>query len=158
MLPAGRHVVLRPPTQGSSMRKFAALALAICMAGAVHAQKPLPNDAPKGKRWVVCSMRFMPSWTTLYAGQYLMDYDDSKRSETNEAIKQKFLAEYLPKLPADQPGIKGKLDVTNCNGFQSRSEWAAFSAGIKERRHPRTDFVPSFAKGYVSSKEHIDRE
>jgi hypothetical protein len=137
--------------------KLAVLALALGAAGAVQAQKALPNDAPPGKRWVVCQMKFMPGFTVLYAGQYLMDYDDSKRSETNEAIKNKFLAEYLPKLAADQPGIKGKLDHTNCNGFRSRGEWAAFSEGVKQRRNPRTEFVPTFAKGYVSSKEHIDR-
>ena len=147
------------------MKKLFFAILCALLATSALAQKPaksLPNEAPKGKRWMACYLEFrndkeMYPQKTIVAGSWLVDVPADRRSETEEALKEKFLSEYLPIAPSEKPDV-GVFKRALCNTFESRGEWAGFVQWIKEGRHFRTDFVPSFSKGFVSSREHIDRQ
>lgn len=147
------------------MKKLFIATMCAMMASAALAQKPaanLPNDAPKGKRWMACYLEFASGTKkygpdeTMVAGYWLVNVPEDKRKETEEALKEKFLAEYLPVAPSEKP--VGQFKRALCTSFKSRGEWAGFVQWVKERRHFRTDFQPSFSQGFVSSREHIDRE
>lgn len=106
---------------------------------------------------MACTLKFMPSFTVLIAGYWLVEVPEDRRKETEKELQDKFLAEYLPKLSADQPAIKGKLDHTMCTSYKRRSEWADYSQAIKDKSYPRTDFAPSFARNFESTRMHIQQ-
>lgn len=144
-----------------------AAVLAATMSSAAQATT-FPDDAPPGKMWMSC---FVSLKDTEYGaknpialgGYWLIDVPEGTRKETVDRLKAQWLDEYLDRIPAEFPGfvarvVNGQVYDARCGSYSSRSDWAAYAAHVKEPVTSqgvfRSDFVPSFAEAWVSTREH----
>ena len=105
------------------------------------------------------------NWRRGFAvgGYWLVDVPADARKETEARLRAKWLEEYVGRIPSEFPGtvaakqFNGDYDA-RCTSYKSRGEWASYAAHVKEpvtsTRVLRSDFVPSFAQGWVSTREH----
>jgi hypothetical protein len=128
----------------------------------------LPNDAPDGKRWMSCFIRLMDTGRGFnrpiaLGGYWLIDVPDGTRKQTEDRLKAQWLDEYVQRIPSEFPGFiaetaNGGVSDARCTSYGSRSEWAAFVAHVKEpvtsQSVLRSDYVPTFAEAWVSTREH----
>lgn len=145
----------------------AAAVLAAVTSGAAQAAS-FPDEAPAGKMWMSC---FVSLKDTAYGakspialgGYWLIDVPEGTRSETLNRLKAQWLEEYLDRIPAEFPGfvprmVNGEVSDARCGSYYSRSDFPAYGAHIKEpvtsQSVFRSDFVPSFAEAWISTREH----
>jgi hypothetical protein len=145
---------------------IAAAAAAVFSSGAVAAQ--FPDDAPDGRMWMSC---FISLKDTEYGsknpialgGYWLIDVPEGTRSETLNRLKAQWLNEYLDRIATEFPGFvartqNGAVSDARCGSYYSRSDFPAYGAHIKEpvtsQSVFRSDFVPSFAEAWISTREH----
>ena len=141
------------------------------LAGALYASAAtasLPDDAPDGKRWMSCFIKLKDTGDgykrpIAVGGYWLIDVPDGTRKETEDRLKAQWLDEFVGRIPSEFPGFvadtyNGTVSDARCGSYSSRSEWAAFAAHVKEpvtyQGVLRSDFVPSFAEAWVSTREH----
>jgi hypothetical protein len=128
----------------------------------------LPNEAPEGKRWMSCFIRLTDTdrgfnRPIAVGGYWLIEVPDGTRKETEDRLRGEWLGEYVNRIPSEFPGFvaqktNGAVSDARCTSYESRSEWAAFVAHVKEPVSSqsvfRSDYVPSFAEAWVSTREH----
>lgn len=127
-----------------------------------------PDEAPAGKMWMSC---FVSLKDTEYGakspvalgGYWLIDVPEGTRKETVDRLKAQWLDEYLDRIPAEFPGfvprmVNGEVYDARCGSYYDRSDWPAYAAHVKEPVTSqgvfRSDFVPSFAEAWISTREH----
>lgn len=117
----------------------------------------LPNEAPEGKRWMGCWIRLQfPDYTSKkgVAGYWLVDAPDESdgRNEAISRYKEQWITEYTPVLTSEYPGFS-KFE-SGCVSWKTRGEFPSYAAWSHDKLSQafRSDFVPSFSKGFVSSK------
>jgi len=145
----------------------AAAVLTVTLSSAAHAAT-FPDEAPAGKMWMSC---FVSLKDTQYGakspialgGYWLIDVPEGTRKETVDRLKAKWLGEYLDRIPAEFPGfvprmVNGEVYDARCGSYYDRSDWPAYAAHVKEPVTSqgvfRSDFVPSFAEAWISTREH----
>lgn len=150
------------------MLRLVALGLvALSWSGASVAE--LPNEAPEGKRWMSCFIRlkdanaqYSPRAIAL-GGYWLIDVPEGTRSETEKRLRDQWVDEYVSRIPSEFPGKiadpqNGSGYDARCGSYESRGEWSSYAAHVKEpvtsQGVLRSDFVPSFAEAWVSTREH----
>ncbi len=148
--------------------------LHVCVAAVVAAAlssaaqaATFPDTAPDGKMWMSC---FISLKDTEYGskspialgGYWLIDVPEGTRSETLNRLKAQWLEEYLDRIPAEFPGfvprmVNGEVSDARCGSYYDRSDFPAYGAHHKEpvtsQSVFRSDFVPSFAEAWISSRE-----
>jgi hypothetical protein len=96
-------------------------------------------------------------------GYWLIDVPEGTRKETVDRLKAQWLKEYLNRIPAEFPGFvprmaNGEVYDARCGSYYDRSDWPAYAAHVKEPVTSqgvfRSDFVPSFAEAWISTREH----
>ena len=127
-----------------------------------------PDDAPDGKMWMSC---FISLKDTEYGskspialgGYWLIDVPEGTRTETLNRLKAQWLDEYLDRIPREFPGFvartqNGEVSDARCGSYYSRSDFPAYGAHHKEpvtsQSVFRSDFVPSFAEAWISTREY----
>jgi pyruvate/2-oxoglutarate dehydrogenase complex dihydrolipoamide acyltransferase (E2) component len=145
----------------------AAAVLAAASSSAAQAAT-FPDEAPAGKMWMSC---FISLKDTQYGaknpialgGYWLIDVPEGTRKETLDRLKAQWLKEYLNRIPAEFPGFvprmaNGEVYDARCGSYYDRSDWPAYAAHVKEPVTSqgvfRSDFVPSFAEAWISTREH----
>jgi hypothetical protein len=145
----------------------AAAVLAAASSSAAQAAT-FPDEAPAGKMWMSC---FISLKDTQYGaknpialgGYWLIDVPEGTRKETVDRLKAQWLKEYLNRIPAEFPGFvprmaNGEVYDARCGSYYDRSDWPAYAAHVKEPVTSqgvfRSDFVPSFAEAWISTREH----
>jgi hypothetical protein len=145
----------------------AAAILAVTLSSAVQAET-FPDQAPAGKMWMSC---FVALKDTEYGaknpialgGYWLIDVPEGTRKETLDRLKAQWLDEYLDRIPAEFPGFvprmaNGEVYDARCGSYYDRSDFPAYGAHHKEPVTSqgvfRSDFVPSFAEAWISSREY----
>ena len=151
------------------MRVFlsvAAALAAVSSSGALAAQ--FPDDAPDGKMWMSCfiSLKDTESGSKspiALGGYWLIDVPEGTRSETLNRLKAQWLEEYVGRISAEFPGYvartqNGEVSDARCGSYYSRSDFPAYGSHHKEPVTSqgvfRSDFVPSFAEAWISSREY----
>ena len=143
--------------------------MAVCglIAAVPASAQDLPVEAPEGKRWMSCFVRLKDpngsQGSIAVGGYWLVTVPDGARSATETELKAKWLEEYVPRVPKEFPGktavqrYNGDWDA-NCTSYRSRQEWPNFVRHVKEplssKSVLRSDYVPSFSTGHVSTREH----
>lgn len=150
------------------MRLITALSLFALVASPAAAAE-LPNDAPEGKRWMSCFIALKDANTTYsprtiaVGGYWLIDVPADARRETENRLRDVWVNEYVSRIPSEFPGKiadtqNGTGYDARCGSYESRGEWASYAAHVKEpitsTSTLRSDFVPSFAEAWVSTREH----
>jgi len=145
----------------------AAAILAVALSSAVQAAT-FPDEAPAGKMWMSC---FVALKDTEYGaknpialgGYWLIDVPEGTRKETLDRLKAQWLDEYLDRIPAEFPGFvpriaNGQVYDARCGSYYDRSDFPAYGTHHKEPVTSqgvfRSDFVPSFAEAWISSREY----
>ena len=144
---------------------IAAAVAAVSSSAAVAAQ--FPDDAPDGKMWMSCfiSLEQADGYQSPIAlgGYWLIDVPEGTRSETLNRLKAQWLDEYVDRIPAEFPGFvartqNGEVSDARCGSYYSRSDFPAYGAHHKEpvtsQNVFRSDFVPSFAEAWISTREY----
>jgi len=141
--------------------------LAAALSSAVQAET-FPDRAPDGKMWMSC---FVSLKDTQYGsknpialgGYWLIDVPEGTRTETLNRLKAQWLDEYLDRIPAEFPGFvprmaNGEVYDARCGSYYDRSDFPAYGTHHKEPVTSqgvfRSDFVPSFAEAWISSREY----
>jgi hypothetical protein len=144
-----------------------AAVLAAALSSAVQAEA-FPDRAPDGKMWMSC---FVSLKDTEYGsknpialgGYWLIDVPEGTRTETLNRLKAQWLDEYLDRIPAEFPGFvprmaNGEVYDARCGSYYDRSDFPAYGAHHKEPVTSqgvfRSDFVPSFAEAWISTREY----
>lgn len=144
-----------------------AAVLAAALSSAVQAET-FPDRAPDGKMWMSC---FVSLKDTEYGaknpialgGYWLIDVPEGTRKETLDRLKGQWLNEYLDRIPAEFPGFvprmaNGEVYDARCGSYYDRSDFPAYGAHHKEPVTSqgvfRSDFVPSFAEAWISTREY----
>jgi hypothetical protein len=144
-----------------------AAVLAAALSSAAQAAS-FPDYAPDGKMWMSC---FVSLKDTEYGGKnpialggyWLIDVPEGTRTETLNRLKAQWLDEYLDRIPAEFPGfvpriVNGQVYDARCGSYYDRSDFPAYGAHHKEpvtsQSVFRSDFVPSFAEAWISSREY----
>ncbi|MGN6155317.1 MAG: hypothetical protein ACTHN4_06250 [Sphingomicrobium sp.] len=144
-----------------------AAVLAAAMSTAAQAAT-FPDEAPAGKMWMSCFVflkdtEYGAKNPIALGGYWLIDVPEGTRKETVDRLKAQWLDEYLDRIPAEFPGfvarmVNGQVSDARCGSYSSRSDWAAFASHIREpvtsQTVFRSDFVPSFAEAWISTREH----
>lgn len=150
------------------MRLITALSLLAILSSPATAAE-LPNEAPDGKRWMSCfirikdaNARYSPQAIAV-GGYWLIDVPADARAETEKRLRDVWVDEYVSRIPSEFPGKiadsqSGSGYDARCTSYKSRGEWSSFVAHVKQPVTStsvlRSDFVPSFAQGWVSTREH----
>jgi hypothetical protein len=141
---------------------------AAALSSAAQAATTFPDRAPDGKMWMSC---FVSLKDTEYGaknpialgGYWLIDVPEGTRTETVNRLKDQWLDEYLDRIPTEFPGFvprmaNGQVYDARCGSYYDRSDWPAYAAHVKEpvtsQSVFRSDFVPSFAEAWISTREH----
>jgi len=144
-----------------------AAVLAAALSSAAQAGS-FPDHAPDGKMWMSC---FVSLKDTEYGaknpialgGYWLIDVPEGTRAETLNRLKAQWLEEYLDRIPAEFPGFvartqNGEVSDARCGSYYDRSDFPAYGAHHKEpvtsQSVFRSDFVPSFAEAWISTREY----
>jgi hypothetical protein len=144
-----------------------AAVLAAALSSAAQAAA-FPDEAPAGKMWMSC---FVSLKDTEYGaknpialgGYWLIDVPEGTRKETLDRLKAQWLDEYLDRIPTEFPGfvpriVNGEVYDARCGSYYDRSDFPAYGAHHKEPVTSqgvfRSDFVPSFAEAWISSREY----
>jgi len=144
-----------------------AAVLAAALSSAAQAGS-FPDHAPDGKMWMSC---FVSLKDTEYGaknpialgGYWLIDVPEGTRTETLNRLKAQWLDEYLGRIPAEFPGFvartqNGEVSDARCGSYYDRSDFPAYGAHHKEpvtsQSVFRSDFVPSFAEAWISTREY----
>ncbi len=144
-----------------------AAVLAAALSSAAQAGA-FPDYAPEGKMWMSC---FVSLKDTEYGsknpialgGYWLIDVPEGTRKETLDRLKAQWLDEYLDRIPAEFPGFvprmaNGEVYDARCGSYYDRSDFPAYGAHHKEPVTSqgvfRSDFVPSFAEAWISTREY----
>jgi hypothetical protein len=127
-----------------------------------------PDEAPAGKMWMSCFVRLTDTQygakdPMALGGYWLIDVPEGTRTQTVDRLKAQWLDEYLDRIPTEFPGfvprmVNGQVYDARCGSYYDRSDWAAYAAHVKEPVTSqgvfRSDFVPSFAEAWISTREH----
>jgi hypothetical protein len=144
-----------------------AAVVAAALSSAAQAEA-FPDRAPDGKMWMSC---FVSLKDTDYGaknpialgGYWLIDVPEGTRTETLNRLKAQWLNEYLDRIPTEFPGFvprmaNGEVYDARCGSYYDRSDFPAYGAHHKEPVSSqsvfRSDFVPSFAEAWISSREY----
>ena len=151
------------------MRFYMGMAAIVAAALNSAAQaETFPDTAPDGKMWMSC---FVSLKDTEYGaknpialgGYWLIDVPEGTRKETLDRLKAQWLDEYLDRIPAEFPGFvprmaNGEVYDARCGSYYDRSDFPAYGSHHKEPVSSqsvfRSDFVPSFAEAWISSREY----
>jgi hypothetical protein len=118
--------------------------------------------------WMSCFVRLTDTQygardPIALGGYWLIDVPEGTRTETVDRLKAQWLDEYLDRIPTEFPGflprtVNGQVYDARCGSYYDRSDWAAYAAHVKEpvtsQSVFRSDFVPSFAEAWISTREH----
>ena len=144
-----------------------AAVLAAAFSSAAQAES-FPDRAPDGKMWMSCFVALKDAERgamnpIALGGYWLIDVPEGTRKETLDRLKAQWLDEYLERIPSEFPGFvpqmaNGEVYDARCGSYYDRSDFAAYGAHHKEpvtsQSVFRSDFVPTFAEAWISSREY----
>jgi hypothetical protein len=150
------------------MRYHLGLAAVVAVLSSAAQAATFPDYAPDGKMWMSCFVRLTDTQygakdPIALGGYWLIDVPEGTRTETVDRLKAQWLDEYLDRIPTEFPGfvprtVNGQVYDARCGSYYDRSDWAAYTAHVKEpvtsQSVFRSDFVPSFAEAWISTREH----
>lgn len=144
-----------------------AAVLAVALSSTAQAAA-FPDTAPAGKMWMSCFVRLTDTQygakdPIALGGYWLIDVPEGTRTQTVDRLKAQWLDEYLDRISTEFPGfvprtVNGQIYDARCGSYYDRSDWPAYAAHVREpvtsQSVFRSDFVPSFAEAWISTREH----